>query len=131
MNLLAPSDHTAGGFRVYGADAIERVRWIGKLQDLGFTLTQIQSLVDANTPDALPKEAMARVRDAFTDKQRELTAQIERLQQLKRELASSLDYLETCATACTQHDSKGTSCCGTCSTHGAEKAPSLVEGARS
>lgn len=128
MGLLSPGTRTVGGFRVYGHDAIERVAWIGKLQELGFTLHQIHELVP---PDgALPKEAMARVRKAFADKQAEVAQQIARLQQLQREMDASLEYLETCVDACTSH-SHGTSCCGTCQTHGDERAPSLVEGMRS
>jgi DNA-binding transcriptional MerR regulator len=131
LDLLTPAAHTAGGFRVYGIDAVERVRWIGKLQDLGFTLTDIQSLIHAGEPERMAKEAMAQVRRVFADKQRELTLQIERLQQLKAELTSSLSYLETCTTACTADASQGTACCGTCETHGGERVPSLVQGARS
>lgn len=130
LGLLAPNTHTAGGFRLYGADAIERVRFIGKLQDLGFTLPEIQALVEASTHAALPKESMAHIRSVYAQKQREVQLQIERLRALQGELASSLAYLETCVDACTQEDAQGTSCCGTCGTHGHEKAPSLVEGAR-
>jgi MerR family copper efflux transcriptional regulator len=127
MGLLVPGTRTVGGFRVYGHEAIERVGWIGKLQELGFTLHQIQDLVPG---EAAPKEAMGRVRRAFADKQAEVAQQIARLQQLQREMDASLEYLETCVDACTSH-TQGTSCCGTCQTHGSEPAPSLVEGMRS
>ena len=128
MGLLTPGTRTIGGFRVYGPDAIERVTWIGKLQELGFTLHQIQDLVPSD--GGSPKEAMTRVRKAFADKHLEVEQQIARLQQLQREMDASLEYLETCVDACTSH-SQGTSCCGTCQTHGDERAPSLVEGMRS
>lgn len=128
MGLLVPSERTNGGFRVYGGDAIERVSWIGKLQELGFTLHQIQELVPSD--GALPKDVMKRIRTIFADKQAEVAQQITRLQQLQREMASSLQYLETCIDACTEHHS-GTSFCGTCQAHGDERAPSLVEGIRS
>jgi MerR family transcriptional regulator, copper efflux regulator len=129
MGLLTPGTRTIGGFRVYGPDAIERVQWIGKLQELGFTLHQIQELVPSE--GGSPKEAMARVRKAFADKHAEVELQIARLQQLQREMDASLEYLETCVDACTSSHSQGTSCCGTCQTHGDSPAPSLVEGMRS
>lgn len=131
MSLLQPASHTAGGFRVYGADAIERVRFIEKMHDIGFTLAQIAELVQASVGPELPKESMARVRAVYANKQAEVQKQIERLKQLQRELSTSLQYLETCVDACTQRESaQGTSCCGTCATHGDDKAPSLVEGVR-
>lgn len=132
LGLLAPGTRSDGGFRLYGPDAIERVSWIGKLQELGFTLQQIQELVGASDAGALPREAMARVRKLFADKQAEVAAQIARLQQLQRELSSSLEYLETCVDSCTEHAASrsGTSCCGTCQQHGDQRAPSLVEGIR-
>lgn len=131
LGLLAPGTRTDGGFRLYGPEAIERVSWIGKLQELGFTLQQIQELVGASDPGCLPKDLMARVRQLFADKQAEVAAQIARMQQLQRELSSSLEYLETCVVSCTEHDSaRATSCCGTCQQHGDQKAPSLVEGIR-
>lgn len=132
LGLLEPGTRTQGGFRVYGHEAVDRVTWIGKLQELGFTLQQIQELVAAADAVNLPKDAMARVRGLFADKQCEVAAQIARLQQLQRELSSSLEYLETCVSTCTAHapDGAATSCCGTCQQHGAQRAPSLVEGMR-
>lgn len=129
LGLLVPETRTAGGFRTYGADALERVRWIGKLQELGFTLVQIQQVVEA-TGAAAPKAAMEQVRRLYADKQAELAAQIARLQQLQIEIGTSLQYLETCVSTCTA-DGTSVSCCGTCATHGAERAPNLVEGMRS
>ena len=128
LGLLEPETRTAGGFRTYGADALERVRFIGKLQELGFTLQQIQQ-VHAVT-GAAPKAAMEQVRALYADKQAEVATQIERLQQLQRELSASLAYLETCVSACTADGTTGT-CCGTCAAHGGERAPNLVEGIRS
>ncbi len=117
LGLLTPGTRTAGGFRVYGHDSIERVTWIGKLQELGFTLQQIHELLPAA---GAPKEAMARVRRVFADKQAEVARQIERLAELQQELSSSLAYLETCVEQCCDD------ACSSCHTHDA-KAPSLVE----
>ena len=121
LGLLTPGMRTAGGFRVYGHDSIERVNWIAKLQELGFTLQEIHELMPS---EGAPKEAMARVRAVFAAKQAEVRQQIARLQQLQAELGTSLSYLETCVAEC--HDSA----CSSCHTHD-DKAPSLVEGIRS
>jgi MerR family copper efflux transcriptional regulator len=131
LGLLTPSDRTSGGFRLYGAEAIERVEWIGKLQELGFTLHEIQGLVQALHEQRLPKAAMAHVRGLFLEKLDDVAAQIARLSQLQRELMSSLSYLETCASCSTEsHEhAPGAVSCTSCTEHDAE-APSLVEQTR-
>lgn len=122
LGLLTPGTRTSGGFRVYGKDAIERVAWISKLQDLGFTLQQIQELVEATAHASIPKDAMGKVRTLFHEKLDEVAAQIARLSQLQRELVASLAYLEECGgCAQTQH------ACGTCDSHAVD-APPLVDG---
>src|SRR5262245_11952759 len=45
LDLLRPMARSKGRYRLYGADALVRIRWIGKLQDLGFSLTDIQAIV--------------------------------------------------------------------------------------
>jgi DNA-binding transcriptional MerR regulator len=128
LGLLTPGDHTAGGFRLYGPEAVTRVHWIGKLQELGFTLQQIQSLVAAVADEVVPKEAMGRVRALFLQKVDDVAAQIARLSQLQRELMSSLAYLEECG-GCDTHATVGKSgaaSCSTCTSHD-DKAPALVE----
>src|SRR5579883_3398466 len=45
MGLLTPVGRTTGRFRLYAPDAVLRVEWISKLQDLGFTLPQIRDVV--------------------------------------------------------------------------------------
>jgi DNA-binding transcriptional MerR regulator len=128
LGLLTPSERTSGGFRLYGVEAIARVEWIGKLQELGFTLEQIQHLVATISEERVPKEAMAQVRGLFLQKLDDVAAQIARLSQLQRELMSSLAYLESCG-GCETHPEdgrSGASCCSGCTTHHAEPAPSLL-----
>lgn len=129
LGLLVPETRTAGGFRTYSTEGLERVRWIGKLQELGFTLQQIQQVVTA-TSGAAPKDAMQQVRELYADKQAEVAAQIARLQQLQGEMASSLHFLEACVASCTA-EGTSTTCCASCATHRGERAPNLVEGMRS
>lgn len=131
MGLLVPGTRTSGGFRVYGSDAVERVRWITQLQDLGFTLHDIQQIVHTAAGDGVPREAMARVRSMFTDKLTEVAGQIRRLQGLQRELASALAYLESCQGCSVDGahvDGAGKVACCACAEHGDERAPSLIKG---
>jgi MerR family copper efflux transcriptional regulator len=128
LGLLTPSERTSGGFRLYGVEAIARVEWIGKLQELGFTLEQIQHLVATISHERVPKDAMAQVRGLFLQKLDDVAAQIARLSQLQRELMSSLAYLESCG-GCQTHPEDGRSgaaCCSGCTTHHDEPAPPLL-----
>ena len=45
MELLKPAGRSKGRYRLYGPEALVRIRWIGKLQDLGFSLTDIKAIV--------------------------------------------------------------------------------------
>jgi len=43
--LLAAPQRTAAGYRQYAQDAVERLRFIKRAQDLGFSLKEIQELL--------------------------------------------------------------------------------------
>ena len=45
MDLLRPTGRSKGRYRLYGPEALVRIRWIVKLQDLGFSLTDIKTIV--------------------------------------------------------------------------------------
>ena len=131
LGLLPCGERTAGGYRLYGPEAIDRVHWIGKLPELGFTLQQIQHLVQALHAEHVPKAAMNQVRSLFMNKLDDVAAQIARLSQLQRELVSSLAYLETCGDCSTEapEGEPGAVSCSSCTEHD-EHAPSLVEQTR-
>lgn len=131
LGLLVPRGRSTGGFRLYGEDALERVRWIGQLQALGFTLQDIQKAIQATVGEPLPREAMSQIRKMFTDKLREVAEQIQGLRELQQEIAAALAYLESCQ-SCSVDETNGlhstTAVCSSCAEHGDEKAPSLIKG---
>ena len=45
LGLLKPAQRTDGGFRLYAPDARSRVEWISKLQDMGFSLNEMQTFL--------------------------------------------------------------------------------------
>lgn len=98
LGLLKPDARSKGRFRLYDPAAVTRVRWIGKLHDLGLSLGQIQDVV--STWEAAPTagRAMAKVRTMYVERLAETRAQIERLRALEAELEASIDYLDTCET---------------------------------
>lgn len=125
MGLLEPA-RSEGGFRLYGPDEVARVYWITKLQDMGFSLSQIQSLVTTVESSHTAPEAMHSLREMFRGRLSATRVQVEKLLQLERDLAESLAYLEGCR-ACTE-DHTATACVTCGSVHADVQAPSLVAG---
>lgn len=98
VGLLKPHARSKGRYRLYDQAAVTRVRWIGKLHDLGLSLSQIQEVVAAWESAPSAPEAMARIRSMYLQKLQETRAQISNLMSLERELLASIDYLDTCDT---------------------------------
>ncbi len=126
--LLTPMQRSSGGYRLYTRDAELRVRWIEKLQQMGFSLTDIKQIAhDVERSKSAP-DAMQRVQDLFREKLEDTREQLRRLQALEGELQASLAYLETCD-QCETEELLGA--CATCSLHDCDhKAPELVLGFR-
>jgi DNA-binding transcriptional MerR regulator len=98
MGLLRPVHRSKGGFRLYAPTAVARVEWISKLQEVGFSLHQLQEFLRTVEDTSIASLAMTRVRAVFTEKLRETREQIGKLQQLEKDLVASLGYLEACKT---------------------------------
>lgn len=129
MDLLRPAARSKGRYRLYGAEALVRIRWIGKLQDLGFSLTDIKAIVKDHDTETSASLAMAKVRDVYKQKLEETRSQIERFRALESEILASLAYLEACDSVCEPDRSLPT--CKSCDHHAPEQeVPELVAGLR-
>ena len=115
MGLLVPSERSTGGFRLYHEGNAERVFWISKLQDLGFTLPAISNLLSKSRAPGLPKEIMGDIRSESQQRLDDLEVQLERLNHLREELKESLTHLSGC-TSCDQLETKVQTAevCGCC-----------------
>lgn len=120
LGLLEPVERSKGGYRLYGVDSIDRVRWIGKLQDLGFSLNEVGRLVKDLAEMHSAPQSMKRVRALFHEKLDETRKQITRLTALSEELGASLDYLTTCQ-ACDPDTLLGA--CNKCDLHQSDEMP--------
>jgi len=129
MGLLTPIHRSKGGFRLYAPSAVERVLWIQKLQDAGFSLHQLQELrgVVEDAGSASASLAMDRMRETFAERLRQTREQLDKLHQLEKELIASLEYLDGCRTC---EPTRDLGECPACNHHGHEgKAqPILVAG---
>ncbi len=129
LDLLKPAARSKGRYRLYGPEALLRIRWIGKLQELGLSLTDIKGIVkDVETQGSAPT-AMVKVREVYREKLAETRAQIARLEALEREMLASLEYLEACQSVCaSDHRIRA---CQSCNHHPREQqVPDLVAGFR-
>jgi len=123
--LLSPAQRSNGGYRLYNRVSELRVRWIDKLQQMGFSLSDIKQIVSDVDQSKNAPDAMQRVQDLFREKLTETREQLRRLSALETELKSSLDYLETCDTE------ELLGACTDCARHACEhKPPDLVAGFR-
>jgi MerR family transcriptional regulator, copper efflux regulator len=126
LGLLTPAVRSKGGFRLYSARAVSRIEWIQKLQDMGFSLTEIKAFLRVWEASATAPKAMATVREIFADKLHETRETITRLSRLADELQDSLKYLDSCRSCEPVHTQPE---CGACELHGHEgRAPLLVDG---
>src|SRR5260370_33261891 len=50
LGLLEPRARSEGGFRLYGAEAVDRIHWIVKLPALGFPLAETHGVASALHP---------------------------------------------------------------------------------
>jgi DNA-binding transcriptional MerR regulator len=128
LGLLAPAARSKGRFRLYSREALLRIRWIGHLQDMGFSLGDIQTVVHEWEHVQSAPGAMKRMREVYSRKLEETQAQKRRLEALEHELQSSLRYLDTCDVCDPQ---RLLSACNCCDLHDKEtRVPELVLGFR-
>lgn len=126
LGLLTPQGRSKGRYRLYSASAIVRIRWIGKLQDMGFSLTDIQSLVRDWDDLGSASGTMSRMRELYAKKLEETQSHIRRLQALEREIVSSLDYLDGCDVC---EPERLVAACHSCEHHAeGTQVPELVSG---
>ncbi len=119
LGLLEPHSRSPGGFRLYAPGAVERIQWIGKLQDLGLSLTDIRQLLEDWSRIKTASRAMGRLRELMMQRRREIRTQVEHLKALEEEMDESLIYLEKCR-GCEAEDP---AMCDACSV---SRAPMLI-----
>jgi DNA-binding transcriptional MerR regulator len=87
--LLARVPRSAGGYRLFTEDTIERVRFIKQAQETGFSLDEIQVLLDGGGAAACRK-----TRDLLQARLEQVSDRIKRLSIFKRTLTRHLQACE-------------------------------------
>jgi len=85
--LLPPASRSTGRFRLYTPEAIERLRFVRRMQGLGFSLQEIKELMGVRGDRA---HACSAVREFLKTKLADVAVRIRELQQLDTELKADL-----------------------------------------
>jgi MerR family transcriptional regulator, copper efflux regulator len=85
--LLPRPPRTEGGFRQYGENDVETLSFIGRAQNLGFTLREVRDLLELRRSRLQP---CAPVRRRLEEKLADVQRKVSDLQKLERELRLAL-----------------------------------------
>lgn len=127
LGLLEPVHRSKGGFRLFAPSAVARVQWISKLQEAGFSLTQLQELRGLVGETDQAPIAMSQLREVFAERLRQTREQLGKLAELEKDLVASIQYLDGCRTCAPSHH---TGECPSCDHNGHDGVdqPILVAG---
>lgn len=103
--LLPAARRTGGGFRVYPAETLDRVRFIRQAQLLGLTLQDIADLVGYQDQGGVGH--CRQVRDLLRARLSELQHKLAELDALKYALTGHLEACERALAAGTEPDRRG------------------------
>ena len=95
LGILEPAQRTKGGFRLYHPSAVDEVRYVQYLRDLGLELSQVRSLVAARNSEE--GERVACVRGAVEKELRKVKSMIFRYRKLQAEMEATLEMLCECS----------------------------------
>lgn len=115
LGLLAPSGRSKGGFRKYDQGSLSRVRWILKLQSMGFSLSDIQVLIADFNDQATGPHAATHALEVFKEKLMSVREHIAILKNNEQDLQHAIAYLDAC-NPCTKQNLP--SQCRDCEDHG-------------
>ncbi len=98
QGLLTPMARNAAGYRLYRDTDLQRLRFIRRAQELGFSLDEVRALLDASTnPAAQAADVKAFARDKLCDIER-------RIRDLERMRAGLSILMARCAGAGPAHE---------------------------
>lgn len=87
-HLLPSAGRTQGGFRLFGRDAVDRIRFIKQAQELGFALDEIRTMLRADG-----SAECRHVHDLLKAKLAEIDDRMRRMRAFRSQLAT---YLAEC-----------------------------------
>jgi DNA-binding transcriptional MerR regulator len=94
LGLVAPAQRMANGYRRYDPDVVDRVRLIKGAQRTGLRLGDIKELLEISDRGACP---CGHTRTRLEQRISDVDGELDRLRQLRRQLAEMLAGLDGCA----------------------------------
>jgi DNA-binding transcriptional MerR regulator len=98
VGLVVPSDRTAGGFRLYTEDDIERLIMAKELKPLGFSLEEVRTVLDLVTTAEADRDLTAAQRTTLaqfaalaSERYEKLRAQLAAADRVARRVARAAD----------------------------------------
>ena len=82
--VLAPPLRTAGGYRNYGADQVQRLTFVRRCRELGFSLDEVRSLLSIGDQSEASCAPVSQIAGAHLD---EVRNKLKMLRRLERTLA--------------------------------------------
>ena len=92
--LVPKPPRTAAGYRMYPPDAVRRLRFIRRAQELGFSLREVRELLSLQ---ASPNATSAAVRMRAEAKIAEIEAKIRTLERMRQSLRNLAQTCDGCA----------------------------------
>jgi len=94
QSLVAKPPRTASGYRVYPPDAVRRLRFIRRAQELGFSLREVRELLSLRASQSTTSVA---VRKAAEAKIADIEAKISSLEAMRQSLRKLAQTCDGCA----------------------------------
>jgi DNA-binding transcriptional MerR regulator len=101
--LLTPRSRTCGGFRLYGPEALARIKWVDQLQTLGLSLNSIATLLNSLCDGRQGKLVVNDLQTLFEKSIQSIQKKIQELESLKQELSQTLLFYEDCKNCVATH----------------------------
>ena len=95
MGLLEVATRNSAGYRIYGANDLERLKFIRSVQELGFNLEQVRTLLEASA--AGPAE-LSKILCVAQAKLKEAKDTVDRLSQVEHALVNLSKGSMSCST---------------------------------
>lgn len=117
IGLLQPASRSAGGFRYYRHEDLDRLRMVASLQTLGLELARIRELMDTRGEGRSHADFLQRVRGALSAQAALINGRIVELENQRRGLEQALTKLKECE-ACDHHPKAANNFCHPCQVDG-------------
>lgn len=124
IGLVHPARRSAGGFRYYRTQDLDRLRMVAGLQRLGLELARIRELMDTRVDGRPRAEFVERVRLALSEQVSLIEERISALAAQREDLQRALDKLAECH-VCDHSPSADNNFCHPCQMDGKLVPPDL------